>query len=239
MKIAVVGNSHLAALKQALRMNAEPTYSLVFTFWGVPGKYFHAIECTSEYLISERVDILREVSDGAHDQLRFKAFDVIWLYAGDLDLAELMDSFSDGGQIISNYSSACIIQGVNAYLNGLHIVRLAKQIRHYFNGAIILSPKPLPAQAQNFNAENWQFGVSRLEKSIAAHLSKSNLSLLSQPHGTRFEDRFTHSRFTIGSVRLPGNLKCPHNKDDRTHMNAEYGTIMLADFVSRLIDEQN
>ncbi len=236
MKIAVVGNSHIAALKQALRMNAELPASLGFTFWGVPGKYFRAIECTSEYLISERVDILREVSDGANDQLFFEAFDVIWLYAGDLDLAELIEAFSDGEQIIGNYSSALIKQGVSAYLEELHIVRLAKQLRHYFDGTIFLSPKPLPAQGDE--AKNRQHGMTQLEESIADHLSKLNLLFLQQPDITRSGNRFTHLRYTIGSVRLPGDLKLPHNKDDRRHMNSEYGRIMLSEFVCRLMGGQ-
>lgn len=239
MKIAVVGNSHIAALKQALRIRAEPRTSMTFTFWGVPGKYFQAIECTSEYLISERSDIVHEVSDGAYDQLRFKAFEVIWLYAGDLDLAEMMDAFTDSGQIISNYSSALIKCGINAYLEGLRIVQLAKQIRQYFSGAIFLSPKPLPAQSQDFDDKNWQLDINQFERGIADYLNQSNVSLLPQPNKTRSSNRFTQSRFTIGSVRLPGDLKRLHPKDDRAHMNIEYGNIMLAEFISRLTDEQN
>src|ERR1700722_9794672 len=89
MKIAVIGNSHLAALKLAVKDGLFYAKELEITFWGVAGKGFAETSYECGHFRTPYRNFALKVSDGQHETLPAHAFDAIvfhglplnvWLY---------------------------------------------------------------------------------------------------------------------------------------------------------------
>ena len=70
MKVAIVGNSHLAALKLAVQRNGFSHERIDIDFWGLPGPDFDSITCSAGLLQTPRKSFVLHISDGLYESLR-------------------------------------------------------------------------------------------------------------------------------------------------------------------------
>src|SRR5271165_603283 len=108
MKLAVIGNSHLAALKFALREGLFTSSSLEVTFWGVPGKDFRTVTYDGGVFRSPHLQWAQRISDGRYETLPAHDFDAIAFHGPVLPVWKYLSLLSKMKDDQGGYSQATV-----------------------------------------------------------------------------------------------------------------------------------
>ncbi len=222
MKICLVGNSHLAALKLGLKESKLASKKVLF--WGAPGDWFKQVRYRNGKLVAppDGVQIFRKISGGQYDDLPISEFDVIVLhgiYVQHNSVRQAMKMTSK-----SRFMSAGLM---DAALRDI-VLRtmafdLAKNIRGENNVQVFISVTPLPTD-KGLNKEQVAPDMIAKVEAAANKLAKElSINLLPQPAESLTDDQ-------LASKEIYAN--------DRHHMLGTYGTLVLNELNARLVDAQ-
>lgn len=249
MRICIIGNSHLAALKLAVNEGVLTGTGVDAVFFGAPGERFKKLRFTNGLLSGPRSleRILLQVSGGKYTQIDPSDFDVVVVYGGSIFLHRLVGSLHRTMNVEGvHISEACLGRGIERWFARKHAFRLAKQLTHCAK-RVLLSPRPCPAMSEvvrnaggGDELEPWawesldptfrRFIWEQCEKIVRSH----GVEMLFQPETTLDDNQYTDTKYTKDSTRLL-DTGGKHDDDDVTHMNAAYGKIILKHMLSELL----
>ena len=229
MKICVLGNSHIGALKRAdySSIFGDPVPKLVF--WGVPGKRFLEITCEGGRLIAPDGLPAWNDSEATNGLIQLYQFDVLILHGPPLNVPALYLTLRAHQSDLRFYSEAFLREGIPEFLATRPAIDLIRRIRANFKGRIFASPQPLVSAGQNF------FGgqtIRRTERDILDDIvikffSGIGVDYVPQPSSTIVDEQYTAAAYCIATT----NEK---HANDISHMNGLYGTEVLRAIAARL-----
>jgi len=255
MRLVVIGNSHLAALKQAWDQYKNNFSDIELIFFGAPGKSLSFVEIQNGCLISKSdktAEYFRFTSGGL-DKIDCAEFDGVLFY-GKLNIRLFATTFKThtlGHSVNGNrlhISTGCLTQIV---VDRLKEFKWLLMLREVTDLPIYFVPAPYPSRScLNGQDSEWEFlkmnsdmlkmvSDSFINGSKLA-LRKFNTTFLPQPQETIEDFLFTQAHFTKDSVGLFGLLQDSislHEDTDVTHMNMKYGLSILASVLPRIESE--
>jgi len=231
MKICIIGNSHIASLKLAIRRRVYADTESTFTFWGTPGDSFNKITYADRCLTTPEVAMVMEVSDNQYMALPIDDFDALAFHGNELCPSLIMESLRMFSSDLRSYSFQFLSAGLDRHLATFHAINLATMVARDFAGPVIVSPTPLISETpgwlnhRTFDDDEYSYLCSILTDL----LRKRSLLFAPQPKRTISRAKYTRAKYERGAVELLG-LK---NKGfrDYLHMNASYGKLVLQEIV--------
>lgn len=229
MKIAIVGNSHLAALKVAVRDGLFAADQLDVTFWGLAGPEFASITYEGGLLKTPYRHFALKVSDGRYDELPVHEFDAIVFHGTPLDPGLYLDSLRNAARDLRCYSIACLRDGLQTHIESDPTWSIVRSLRADYDRRVLMSPIPFKAEssAQFEGRTITADELSLLNSCIGASLCSVGGEYVAQPSDTISDYSYTKPEFCVHSVRLLGGLSIKHPEDDYIHMNGHYGACVL------------
>jgi hypothetical protein len=236
MKIAIIGNSHLAALKFAVKDGLFCAKELDVTFWGVAGKGFAETSYEGGHFRTPYRDFVLKVSDGQHENLPAQAFDAIVFHGLPLNVWLYLSALRKASDDLRCYSRASLRDGLQMHLKGDPTYRLVEALRADYDRPVLISPLALKSEdsgelaLHSITSDELNF----LNSCISAILSDMQVEYVAQPLDTIRDYKYTKREFCLNSVRLAADLSIKHADDDYDHMNGQYGARVLREIVTRL-----
>jgi hypothetical protein len=236
MKMAVVGNSHLAALKLAVQRDLFAQERLDIIFWGLPGPEFSGITYRAGMLQTPYTSLVLHVSDGLYESLPVREFDAIVFHGVALDVSVYLLSLRKASEHLRCYSNSLLRDGLRSRIEQMPSWNLVRSLRAEFGGRLLMSAMPLSSE------DGAKFGgisvtddeLAHLNYHIDAVLGEIGVEYLPQPSDTIRDSKYTKREFCVDSVRLTAKLCQKHPDDDYVHMNEQYGVRVLQAVGTRL-----
>lgn len=241
-RICFVGNSHVAAVKQAVDALKESGTldGAEVSIFGSNGASLKTAQVNGGIIASddEFVQNNFQLTSGGLREVRIADYDDIYFLAGPsfFDYS-LFQAASDIPVI-----SSALAEEIMAHLLKLWPLRLAKDtarananVRVAHIGVPFTSaenPTIKPLLAKFHDAQSSLSGrvekMKALIERMAAEVSEGNFRVMGPPPAALEESGlFTQHAFCQGSVRLTPDMNLSHPTDDYGHMNAAYGRLLL------------
>jgi len=230
MRICVLGNSHIATLKQAWDIRPHKAHSL--TFFGAVRDTLLGLRVRKGLLIPDNdalADSLAFTSGGLRriDPAQYDAFLVFGLCR---KVHRQVENFAPG------LSSAVLEQTLGDYWQARNLYRMAKRLARISKKPVYLGHSPLEIRSPEMAVDQGDYPafISASNRLVFAPV---NAELLPQPPATVLGGLATPARFGIGSTRLADGRPRPnaqHPEGERCHMNADFGALWLGAFFDRL-----
>jgi hypothetical protein len=224
MKIAIIGNSHIAALKLAVRDGLFRTDELDVTFWGTAGRGFDTISYEDGEFRTPLQDFVLKVSDGRYGSLPSQDFDVIIFHGILVNVGRYLSSLRKTSDDLRCYSRACLREALRMCIEAAPTYPLVRSLRTDYDRRVMMSAMPLMSEVstefegREIRAEEFNL----LNSCISAALSDIRAEYVAQPLDTVRDYKYTKREF----------LKFPH--DDQVHMNGQYGACVLEEIAAKL-----
>jgi hypothetical protein len=250
VKICIIGNSHIAALKKAVEHGALDGADVEIVFFGAPGKNFSELRVRDGIVCGPAT--LREmfllVSEGRYTQIDPAEFDVVVVYAGRFNFHVLLGSIHRVLKNQVHLSEDCLSTGIERWLTAKHAFRLTRRIgRASSTTRAILAPRPIPAVCAADPSETaglyaksswlWDGLEPSFRKSIWSICRKTaahrGVEVFPQPESTIDANQFTKPEYTAHSNRLL-KPEVNHPQADVSHMNARFGEKFLLSLLAHL-----
>ncbi len=238
-RVAVVGNSHLGALKRAWDSGAaarNPQFDLVF--FGAPRRTALALRAADDVLASDDPSVRRALtltSGMADPIIRPADYDLIWLH-GLIGLnwavpqAIRLDKYSRSGG--AKLSSSLLRDLFSQKYRESVLHHLVQQIRTISRVAVFVSPQPFLSEDSPYRKALHGQALPlamQYEDRVRAELAAGALTYLAQNPSTVVDRCFTRARYAQAGERLVDSASSAI-ADDVRHMNADYGDIVIDDF---------
>lgn len=230
MRIALLGNSHAAALKLAWPAVASSLAGLRVTFFASRGTKLDSLAIADGTLASKVDSISKDIAftSGGLDRIVLADFDLFVLYG--LGLRGTLDRPDGVFYSESLLAQACVGQSKSVGLN------LLTKIRSVSSAPVFVGHEPLPSAVtvESPAPERYLDDIRRANRVVFEPL---DATLLPQPVATLSGSRCTRTEYSIGSRRLDVGDEISnelHGVHDRKHMNAEFGRPWLLSLINAL-----
>lgn len=248
MRIAMVGNSHLAAYKLAWENIRAAHPGLDITFFGSPTTSMRALAVENGALVP-RTEILREnlawTSEGSASIAGdFDAYVMIGMGFSFVHLMAILRTHrpasifraTDAQQLISEDALSSFMTATLGNCTGLSVVDKLRQITH---APIVYAPNPFPATGVLRDPDYEYYSYPETRSAIFAFYRQSRSELVrrgcfvfNQPDETVKDEMFTRDKFTQGAIKLKRGMKSVQKENDYFHMNAEFGRVSMEKLIS-------
>ena len=250
MKVCIIGNSHLAALKLAIDNGALVGTGADIVFFGTPGPPFKKVRFRKGAVRGPKSlhDNFLNVSGGRYTRIDPAEFDVVVIYAGNFYFHKLVGNIHHTLGCQVHLTEDCLSTGVERWVTSRHAFRLANAIAKAApTTRTILVPRPIPAIGAATEPETvdrnmeipwlWDTLEAAFRKKIwnicRQTAAQKGVELLLQPESTIDANQFTKAKYTSHSTRLLGRARA-HEPSDVKHMNAEFGEVVLMSLLAYL-----
>ncbi len=228
MKLAILGNSHTAALLHEARVNTSLTAGFDVTFFASIGRTMENFSVQDGQLVPQ-TDVLRKslkITSGGADRFDPALFDQILLVGLGFNLPPVDNRLSQAvkAAILRN----CVESSVAWKLSGM--------VRSISAAPVLVGHTPLRAPDVTASLEPILQNCVAYDDIIAQVQmlwDRLDVQVVHQPETTRYRDVLTKRSFSRGSRGLRGT-GMEHGDTDRSHMNNDYGAIYWQHLRARL-----
>lgn len=229
-RICMLGNSHIASLKNAWTKigSTHPDYELVFFASRQEG--LSALRLEGNTLIPSSEETARDIrfTSGGRSTIELDEYDAFVTYGLLLSLPSLDRRLS------SAVLRRSIVDGISNTLN----IRLCKTIREGSRKPVFIGHNPLRATPDpRLELRANMLDYHQLVDVVNSAIEIENASLISQPEQTIVHGWFTRGEYSRGSTRLDvgdNASNAPHPDNDYDHMNEAFGTLWLQSLFRRM-----
>jgi len=231
MKVCVIGNSHVWALRAAASadnggLTANGDFDVAF--WGAPGPKFHDVRYDGGRLIAPDPKLALHLSGGKHETIAPHEFDALVFHGLALNVTNLLRVLSRQADA-SSYSLAFLRDGIGAQLDKAPSSLLIRQIRPDYRGRILVSPPPLISEQSNYFGDHGGKPGERavIDEVLRDYFERHGAGYVPQPENTVVDGRYTAAAYSDRSVR-------PNGAIEYRHMNKLYGAEVLRAIATKL-----
>lgn len=225
MKICILGNSHLASIKQGWdRLQAEAGREGVSVrFFGSRQWGLRALDLVGTELHPRNAILERDLTftSGGLKRIDLQSYDAFFLYGLMFPMPELH----------RGWSTAVKRQACKDTLSRSLAAELARKIRSAVDRPIYMGHNPRPARQSEQRVAEDTMDYSSVCDFMQPEVKALGADLVRQPLDTLESNRwFTQSHFSLGSVRLDvgdGISSEAHPQSDVEHMNGDFGLLYL------------
>lgn len=245
MKVCVIGNSHVGALRQGWMRLSTDFPDTNITFFASPQKDMHSLEMHEGNLVSRMPRAVRSMkyTSGGQDRIAVDQYDAFAISLG-IGIKALMQVFrvhrsrampSSGHLISDEFALASVYDSISKSA----ATRIARAIRARTASPIIIIETPLPNRLilKKSPRSAWPEAAKMVPvlKTLldpAVDKISGNLSLIYHPQPREtIKHGFTLDEYSIGSKRL-SSRETEHAPDEPHHMNANYGRVVLKEMLA-------
>ncbi|MCF3936480.1 hypothetical protein L1787_24110 [Acuticoccus sp. M5D2P5] len=232
-RICVIGSSHMVAYKLAAdETTIDPR--LFVHFQGLAGREFAAIEADADGIFVDYEKLLlsprhlRPMWDPLTDAIAYDAFDS-FVVVGTLRTSHILKAFYEW-RTTGHFSRAYIEAGVEMLIKRDPGVNLGQAIHQASGKPVVTLAAPLTAIAvdvgdQAAMDEAYRETKAAIEKGFHAR----GLTTVFQPDETVLDASSTKEIYARASQTLAG---VEHEDEERAHMNAAFGKLVLPDILA-------
>jgi hypothetical protein len=246
MRVCVIGDSHLAAIKVGRdKVEQNGGDSLLPSFFGARSQLMRDLKAEGTALVpasAQLHDDMKLLSAGKAS-IEVADYDAFVIVALGFNIRRIIPwllgrfvtvEYRSHSSNVSLVSDDCLLAAAKGILSDTIAVRTMDMILGIARKPVVLVPQPLPAERllqvpaqRNIFPDmiargNAEFGY-RLFRDAAAEIMRERGIEIEQPGETRTQHILTKNEFSVGSVRLTGTLESQHAENDFGHMNAEFG----------------
>lgn len=247
MKICIIGNSHTVCIDRAWRDMHESYPDVSLTFHRRSGQYFNQFRADTHNKILTITDASSksriQQSSGGDGTIDFSQFDICLLigatrYRWPARVAQL------GGQAKAGYSAQAITAAAKDLFASSHpsvifpVIREVSDIPVYqLHDPFLAHPKGWSGAQLKHDYRYYDYprGVDLMNEIVYSPLGSE---LIRQPAETFAAENWTKPGFAVGLKKpFPAQVKAGFTdemKDDRRHMNSDFGKIRLLDTFDKL-----
>lgn len=227
LRVCIIGNSHVGALKEAWDEIGADHTSVEMTFFAARGRRLKDLVVDGNALRAGGPDAaglsqFLSFTSGGLEQIQGDAYDLFLVYGWGQRFVNLSVVYSLA------VLRACVFQ------RGLTSLQydITEKVRAITNRPIFVAVSPLLSVWPEEGPTHSYKTVLDIFRDVYAPL---DVHFVTQPEETRDTQNRTLSEFLIGSRKLDvGGGAQPHGAKDELHMNAAYGRIWLDHFLASL-----
>jgi hypothetical protein len=245
MKVCVIGNSHIVALKLAWDRFSSQADGVELRFFGSSGQNLRFLKLDKGALTSDDREVVQQmkVTSGGSSRIEIADYDAFLLSGLSLGVYNMLRLAKDHRTVgtvgVAPYShlisDAVFDLAVKRHFALATCVQVTDLIRSVApNAPIAAAPTPHPCRGLTDARNHWadaELLSTRIEpvwsRELAEFLATRRVSFVPQRKETQDGRFFTQKRYSVGSVSLRGMKE--RVKEEHRHMNAEYGSYVLAD----------
>ena len=236
MKICIIGNSHVAALKLAWENHFDKRCKKDndITFFASRGKSLRSLKLENNKLIpdSEHLKKNLRATSGGKSFIDLASYDVFLLYGLGVRPYYASNLF---------YSKAVIDDSIKDYYFSTLAVKILKMIKSNPRKKVYIGHNPMPnknpytvTQFRESRNGHYQRGMFLVNERFFGALGTE---LLKQPNKTISScGMHTSTMYGKGALRLYDGKPFPQT--DNSHMNEDFGKIWLDQFLSQVKNER-
>lgn len=245
IRLCVIGNSHIVAVKKGWPLAGETTVGFVPTFFAAPGNWMADLQIVDGKLAagSERAKKLMALSSGGENEIDptcFDAFLVVGMFVRFKRVVRIYENHrlashaGAGHQLISESALAAATLGL---IEESAAAKTIESLRTLTSGPIALIPEPLPSEKIVGTDPFWSGDyfpmlhdvyLEQLQRMAATRL----VDLVTQEQDTIMRGAFTAARYSVGAVQMLNGKE--YQKDEFLHMNSEFGAKALRSALGQL-----
>lgn len=244
MRIAIIGNSHLAAYKLGWE-NIKLNYpNIECVFFGSPTTSMRALKVDSNTLVPTS-DLVRENiswTSGGLDRISgdFDGYVLVGMGFSFVHLMAIIKSHrpksvfdykANDHQLISDAFFMSVMKATLHNSTGLNLV---DKIKNITLAPLVYAPNPYPeiailedASYKYYLFDDLRSKIFNFYKQSFLHLADRGAVIFNQPEITTVDEMFTRHEYSQGSIKLKVGMASKHNDNDYFHMNADFGQLSL------------
>ncbi len=235
MRIAIVGNSHLAALRRALSNRRFVPDGVDLVLFGEPGRGFFDMAFRDGVLHLPDREFVKRTTDGRYADLPVAEFDAIVFHGGIENLSGLMLKLANSGTRAAGLSTAALAMLAKTWMDHCVPYHAVRQVRAAVGAPVIVSATPL------FSAQSRRFDGTTMEKvdpialrsPVLSRFAVDGISYLPQPAET-LDGSYTRPEFSVATEVIKGRTDRAAQDADIQHMSDVYGALVLQDIAALL-----
>lgn len=232
MRICVIGDSHVSAIKKAWD-TIEPNHGGVsITFFAARARMIARLTVNEGKLISPTQELADQMklTSGGYQEIDPEEFDVFLVYG----MLGALNKYYGRYRLVSQ---AFLREALIEHTQNSNLASQVKNMRSItlkpiFSALpptrIVETDKPTKRMPKHIDV------VAMLQENI---FTSFDCELLRQPSETLVDGRTTATKYLTGAQRLQNATRPdnhPHRTTDRTHMNAIYGKLWLERFIQKI-----
>ncbi len=235
MKLAIIGNSHIAPLQMAWKDQLADRFPGVeITFFGAVRSTIMSLRIKEGRLASadnEVTESLRTTS-GGHAEIDPQLFDCILVFGLCHNAVTVL------GDMSGPYSEAVKTQTLVDFWRQTNSFRLLSKIRKLTDIPIYAGHDPLMSASAARPCGTFPYETF-IARSNTLAFADIDVELMAQPVQTIVNGNATDARLSRQALKLGVRGRAPderHDEDEHHHMNEEFGRLWLARFLSETVD---
>jgi hypothetical protein len=235
VRVGVVGNSHIAARKAAIKSGRTNLSGLEVVFWGLNRGRFSGTILQDGRLVSRFPEITLLISEGAYETFPVSEFDAIIFEGTRLPISNWVSDLAANGGNVNSYSRAFYRSAALDILELCPVFKVARDTALLRGGSgVYLSPAPARAEGRTPTMKSFDPSTYVYLESIAGKLlAESGIQFLPQPSRTLTLSGYTKQKFSDGAVRLVDQEQILGN-EELFHMNSHYGAVLWDAFLEKI-----
>ena len=256
LRVALIGNSHLAAPKFAHARNPDRWPGLELTFFGAQSGWLDQTELAGTVLRPINSDArmnLKRINGRArlwldgHDYVaivgcELSVFLALRLYRRSrvLGMPSLAEPQADQSHDLSIVSEAAALAALTDAHSDRMAIRLAARIAPVMSGRLMFIEQPRPAARAAEKIAGAALGnqdaamLNELHRRAMAAATAPYGQLLQQPPETIEAYLLTAETYSAGALRLAQGVETRQPADDVIHANTDYGALVLDQLAAAL-----
>lgn len=245
-RIAVIGNSHVAAFKLGWDTIKDEYPGVQIDFFSGAASAMRSLYMADGRILSSSPPVTEMFMAYAGSEAITAGYDSYILVGMGLGLVSLMCIYEkhrpmrfykpgEGPHLMSDAMNNIALEKATTGSSALHVLSLVKQISG--DAEVFVVPNPHPSAIILEKRTFWN------DSHIADYCAEifedtlrglHGVSFVPQPVDTLHSDQLTKAEFTRGTRLLKARWTRPANEGDPFHMNAEFGVVSLRDIFTRL-----
>jgi hypothetical protein len=245
MKICVIGNSHVAAVKTGWDRIQHEFPRVEMTYFAARARYMRDLRVRGGILeaATEQLRKLIASTSGGESTIDPSHYDGFLVVGSQLGLVYMLHMFASyrlfgfmgstpGATMLSE---ACFHETARAQIDRSLAICLVRRLRSITGKPICVCPEPLlderAPQFEPFWQRDAELGYSLLsglfDEKINQLQQELNFKFIPQPGKTVANEIFTAQEYKSGSIRLQPGFDAKHDETDLMHMNSKYGALVI------------
>ena len=233
LRICYVGASHMVAHK--LAYDARPAAGIDISFRGLAGLEFVAIGAGERGIGVDRSmlrlpNMNKPFWPDLKARIDYAPYDG-FVVAAPIKTGDVLRPFRLIAAGNPQYSAGYLLAMARGIVETDHGMTLAAEIARRARKPVVYVAAPLPALPARETVRDPEPPYRAMEALLRAFSAERGIALVMQPEATLEQYERTHRKFAVGSVAYDGRA---HPREERVHMNAAYGALVLADVLQAM-----
>jgi hypothetical protein len=237
LKVCIVGNSHMAALRLAMMQGLFGDPDMDIVFWGFPKDNFRRIRLRDGKLIAPDAKFALMVSGGRYESIDPREFNVLVFVGGGFNTTATLRWVKeriDAGGIASD---ADLRRRLRSRLAESPAMRLMRSLPRASGRTVVFVPTPLVSEgsADKPRQDIDPSVLERMNRALADLLGELGVVYLAQPAETIQDNKSTRNEYWEGGIGAIRPDSSEFKGRGFKHMNPRYGAVILARLRERLL----